>query len=103
MRGKRTLPVWPQLRRLIIFQLKLYIDAFRDFFLSLLSFVAFVLDVITNNHGPGSHFENVLKLGRRTERAINLFDQYSGSEAQGGKRVDDFIDEVEERFRQRNR
>ena len=92
------MPVWPQLRRLLIFQLKLYIDALRDFLLSLLSIGAFILDVISNSHGPDSHFESVLKLGRRSERMINLFDQYPNEEG-GSSRVDDIIDTVETRFR----
>ena len=93
-----AMPVWPQLRRLLIFQLKLYIDALRDFLLSLLSIGAFILDVISNSHGPDSYFEGVLKLGRRSERAINLFDQFNNEEG-GGSRVDDIIEDVESRFR----
>ncbi len=93
-----AMPVWPQLRRLLIFQFKLYIDALRDFLLSLLSIGAFILDAITNSHGPDSHFESVLKLGRRSERMINLFDQYP-NEQDGGSRVDDIIEDVEARFR----
>lgn len=89
---------WPQLKRLLIFQVKLYVDAFRDFFLSLLSLLAFLLDVIQQNHGPGSHFENVLNLGRRSEKAINLFNQHD-PEQQDARSVDGVIREVERRFR----
>lgn len=89
---------WPQLRRLLIFQLKLYIDAFRDFFLSLLSMAAFVLDVVLQSHGEGSWFESVLKFGRRTEKTINLFEQY-GEDEQSGPSVDSVINDVENRFR----
>ena len=68
--------LWPQVRRLLVFQLKLYIDAFRDIFLSALSLGAFLIDLIQQNMGPDSYFERVLKFGRGTERAINLFNQY---------------------------
>lgn len=95
--GRKRYSFWPQLRRVIVFQVKLYVDAFRDLLLSLLSFLAFVLDVLQQNHGPDSHFENVLKLGRRTEKAINLFEQYD-PEQQGNRSVDGMIREVEKRF-----
>jgi len=96
---KKQQRFWPQLKRLLIFQVKLYVDAFRDFFLSLLSLLAFVLDVIQQNHGPGSHFESVLSLGRRSEKAINLFDQHDPDE-QDARSVDGVIREVEKRFRE---
>lgn len=89
---------WPQLKRLLIFQFKLYIDAIRDLLLSAASLVAFVLDVIQQNHGEDSHFSNVLRLGRRSERAINLFDQHTADE-QGAASVDAMIRNVEERLR----
>lgn len=95
----RTNRFWPQLKRLLVFQIKLYVDAFRDFFLSLLSLLAFLLDVLQQNHGPGSHFENVLDLGRRTEKAINLFNQHDPAQ-QDPRSVDGVIREVEKRFRQ---
>lgn len=87
---------WPQFRRFLIFQVKLYIDALRDFVLSFLSFWAFLLDVITQSHGKGSHFERVLKLGRRSERAINLFEQYDPEQQEKG--VDAMIRRMEGRF-----
>lgn len=98
---KTTAPgrFWPQFRRFLIFQFKLYLDAFRDFVLSFLSFWAFLLDVITQSHGEGSHFERVLKLGRRTERAINLFEQYD-PDRQEGRSVDAMIRGMESRFSQ---
>lgn len=89
---------WPQLRRFLIFQVKLYVDAFRDLLLSVLSLLAFFLDVLQQNHGAGSHFDNVLKLGRRSERAINLFNQHD-PDKQGDRSVDGIIRNVEDRFR----
>ena len=89
---------WAKLRRLLVFQFKLYVDALRDFLLSFLSFWAFLLDVILNKSGEDSHFERVLKLGRRSERAINLFNQHSPEE-QEKHSVDGLIREVEDRIR----
>ena len=90
--------LWPQVRRLLIFQIKLYIDAFRDLFLSALSLGAFLIDVIQHNVGPDSYFNRVLKFGRGTERAINLFNQYD-PEHQGARSVDGVIRDLEDRFR----
>lgn len=90
--------LWPQLRKFVVFQLKLYIDAFRDILLSVLSLGAFIIDLIQQNDGPDSYFEKVLRFGQRTERSINLFNQFDAKE-RGDRSVDSFIDEVEDRFR----
>ena len=95
---KRASGFWRQLRRLLVFQFKLYVDALRDFLLSLLSFGAFLLDVVHRQDGSESHFDQVLKLGRPTERAINLFDQHAPEE-QDKHSLDGLIREVEERVR----
>jgi|TARA_B110000483_G_C18168994_1_gene532489 hypothetical protein len=85
---------WPSVRKFLVFQLKLYIDAFRDIFLSALSLLAFVLDIILLNQGPNSYFEKVLAFGRRSEFTINLFNQYDFDE-QGGTSIDKILKDVE--------
>ncbi|GJM12336.1 MAG: hypothetical protein DHS20C12_07390 [Pseudohongiella sp.] len=90
--------LWPQLRKFGVFQLKLYIDAFRDILLSALSLGAFIIDLVQQNDGPDSYFERVLGFGRKTERSINLFNQFDARE-RGERSVDSIIDEVEDRFR----
>ena len=97
-RAERMKRLWPQLRKFGVFQLKLYIDAFRDLLLSALSLGAFIIDLVQQNEGPESYFEKVLDFGRRTERSINLFNQFDAHE-RGERSVDSIIDEVEERFR----
>ena len=89
---------WPQLKRLMIFQIKLYVDAIRDLLLSALSLFAFIADVIQQIHGENSWFERVLRLGRKSERAINLFEQYDPG-SQGRHSVDGVIRKMEDRFR----
>lgn len=90
--------LWPQLRKFVVFQIKLYVDAFRDLLLSALSLGAFLLDLVQQNDGPDSYFERVLQFGRRTERSINLFNQFDAEE-RGTRSVDGVIEEVEARFR----
>jgi hypothetical protein len=90
--------LWPQLCKFGVFQLKLYIDAFRDLLLSALSLGALIIDLIQQNEGPDSYFEKVLRFGRRTERTINLFNQFDAKE-RGDRSVDSVTDDVEDRFR----
>ncbi len=97
-RTEKMKRLWPQLRKFGVFQLKLYIDAFRDILLSALSLGAFIIDLIQQNEGAESYFEKVLEFGRGTERSINLFNQIDAHE-RGERSVDSIIDEVEERFR----
>lgn len=85
---------WPTTRKFLVFQLKLYLDAFRDLFLSGLSLFAFLLDIILSKQGPDSFFERVLAFGRRTEVSINLFNQYN-LEEQGDSSVDNILKNVE--------
>jgi hypothetical protein len=90
--------LWPQLRKLLVFQLKLYIDAFRDIFLSALSIGAFIIDLVLQNMGADSLFERVLHFGRRTEKAINLFNQHD-PEQQGKGSVDSILKGMEGKWK----
>jgi len=92
--------LWPQLRKLLVFQIKLYVDAFRDIVLSALSLGAFLIDLVQQNTGPDCLFERVLNFGRGTERAINLFNQHS-PEQQEGHSVDSILNEMEEKFEEK--
>lgn len=89
---------WPQVRRVLVLQIKLYVDAFRDVCISLLAFVALVLDLVQRNSGEDSHFDRLMKFGRRTEVKINLFGSYDAS-LQSGRTVDTILDDIEDRLR----
>lgn len=90
--------LWPQLRKFLVFQIKLYVDAFRDILLSALSLGAFIIDLVQQNEDEDSYFERVLRFGRGTERSINLFNQFDADE-RGERSVDSVIDKVEEKFK----
>lgn len=98
----RDWKLWPQLRKFLVLQVKLYIDAFRDICISGLAAVAFVLDLLTQNSGPESYFERVMALGRRTERAINLFHSYDPAQ-DSERNVDSILKDVEDRLRREGR
>ena len=86
---------WPHLRKFLVFQFKLYVDAFRDILLSALSLVAFLLDAALQLSGPDSFFDKVLAFGRRTEESINLFNQYD--DVAGKRNLDSILDDVEKK------
>jgi len=80
-------------KRLIAFQLKLAIDAFRDILLSPVSMVCALMDLVERKgNNTTSYFERMIIFGRNTERKINLFEQYNDDETS----VDSIISQVED-------
>ncbi len=88
----KSLSTGGALRHLLVFQLKLAMDALRDFALSPLSIVVFVLDALRQPPLEDSLYLKLMQLGRRSDRLINLFDEY-GDE---GYTVDNAVSEVEQ-------
>lgn len=66
---------WLLIRDLIQFQLKLIVDGLRDLLLVPISLVAGLAGLIIRHDDPAVYYNRVLKLGRRSERWINLFGQ----------------------------
>jgi len=64
--------------RLIIFQFKLAADALRDFLLSPISILMFILDMILRPEGE-SYYNRLMSLGRKSDHLINLFEEHSNS------------------------
>lgn len=64
---------WELIRDVVVFQVKLALDALRDFAFAPLSITAAVVDLITGGSNPGRYFYAVLALGGKTEGWINLF------------------------------
>lgn len=81
------------LRHLLVFQLKLAADALRDFVMSPLSVIAFVIDALRQPDPQHSLYLRLMLLGRRTDRTINLFDEHRDS---GEFTIDRAVDELEE-------
>lgn len=73
------------LRDTAVFQVKLFVDGFRDLIMSPISIALAALDMLTN----GDRFYRLLALGQRTDRWINLF----GNHERAG--LDDAVDRVE--------
>ena len=79
-------------RRLLAFQIKLALDALRDFALSPLSVVAFGIDVLLRRPERDSFYGKLMAAGRRSDRIINLFDEFSEA---GDYTVDQTLSDVE--------
>jgi hypothetical protein len=94
----------PALRKLLFFQIKLALDAARDFALSPISIIAFLLDLITRPEAENSYYLRLMRLGQRSDEVINLFEQHQAAEHYT---VDKTLAEVEhgvgEALRHRNR
>jgi len=79
------------LRKLLIFQLKLAVDALRDILLSPVSIACSILDFLNKKEADNSYFEKLMIFGRNTERKINLFEQHSNDESN----IDAVLNQVE--------
>ena len=71
------LPVTKAFRHLLVFQIKLVADALRDLFLSPISMVVFLLDLIARPLLKDSLTLKLMMAGRRTDRIINLFNEHT--------------------------
>ncbi len=72
--------------RVILFQFKLFADGVRDLLLSPLSIAAGLIGILFAPNNPHYLFDRLLSVGRRTERWINLFDQYGEEKRDGAAR-----------------
>ncbi|MGD2133460.1 MAG: hypothetical protein PVI23_11755 [Maricaulaceae bacterium] len=61
------------IRDVVLFQFKLVADGVRDIVLSPLSIIAAIISLAKSNPHPGTEFYDLLRVGRRTDRWINLF------------------------------
>ncbi len=92
-KAPRPISTGRALRHLLVFQLKLALDALRDLALSPLSIAVFVLDALRRPTLENSLYLKLMRLGQRSDRLINLFDEYGEL---GHYTVDQAVSEVEE-------
>ncbi len=64
---------WTLIRDISVLQVKLVIDGLRDLVLVPISLLAGVLSLVTSRDEPSNAFYDLLRLGKRSERWINLF------------------------------
>jgi hypothetical protein len=92
----------PLIRQAIVFQLKLGLDALRDIFMSPVSIVLVITDTIMANNHQQSYFIRLMRLGKKSDHWINLFDVDLGkteprdNEVAADSNVDDWFKKIEE-------
>jgi len=83
-------------RDAVVFQLKLMADGLRDLVLMPLSMVAVLAGLVRGGDEADREFEEVLNLGRKTERWIDLFGRHGSAEpANAVASIDALFDMVE--------
>lgn len=81
---------WSLIRHVIVFQLKLGLDALRDILMSPVSIVLAVTDIMMANNHQQSYFIRLMRLGKKSDEWINLFDSdIPNSESQDNKVTED--------------
>lgn len=93
---------WTLIRDVVVFQVKLAFDALRDLLLVPISIGAGIVSLLKSGDGPGTEFYDLLRIGRRSERWINLFgaadnmpDSNMTSDPFPGDDVDELVSKVE--------
>ena len=64
---------WTLIRDVAVFQIKLLFDGFRDLLLLPISLISGIVSLVKGGRKPSSEFYDLLRIGRRSERWINLF------------------------------
>ena len=64
---------WTLIRDVAVFQVKLVFDGLRDVLLVPISLISGIVSLVRGGGRPSSEFYDLLKVGRRSERWINLF------------------------------
>jgi hypothetical protein len=84
------------IRETAVLQIKLLVDGLRDAILIPLSLVAALIGVMRGGPDCGREFRRVIKLGRRSERWINLFGHQNplGGDPDKGS-MDSILEQVE--------
>jgi len=84
-------------RNTVIFQLKLIADGFRDLLLVPISLIASLIGLLRGGDEPDREFNQVLEVGRESERWINLFGTHEQpDDATPAASIDALFSKVEE-------
>lgn len=86
---------WKLFRDLLAFQFKLALDAIRDLLLSPASIFAVVAGLISRQDDPGKHFYDLLRMGHKSDRWINLFGTGDEADEEPGKSSDTYVKKFE--------
>ena len=95
MSANENVDRWNLIRDIAVLQVKLIIDGLRDIILVPVSLVVGIISLVKGGHESNSDFYDLLRLGRKSERWINLF---GAAERVPGKIGDDALplDDIDE-------
>jgi hypothetical protein len=89
------------LRNSVVFQLKLMADGFRDLLLLPISLIASLVGLLRGGDDPEREFNEVIKLGRRTEQWIDLFGNHALPDSTSpGASMDSLFSKVEDTLKE---
>lgn len=89
---ERDVDRWTLIRDIAVLQVKLVVDGLRDLILVPVSLVVGIISVVKGGEKSNNDFYDLLRLGRRSERWINLFgaaDRVQGNTEEDALPVDD--------------
>jgi hypothetical protein len=84
---------WQFFRDVLVFQVKLALDALRDVILVPISIGAALFDLVSSGKRTGRNFYRVFAMGKRTDIWINLFDTY-GNPDESPEAADTIVDSL---------
>lgn len=100
MSDRETPDRWTLIRDLVVFQFKLFVDGIRDLLLVPVSLVIGVISLLKGGERPGTEFYDLLKFGRHTDHAINLFGAadrvHDPADDEPVPDIDDLVSKVED-------
>ena len=86
---------WTLIRDVAVFQVKLVFDGLRDLALLPISLIAGIVSLVKGGESPSSEFYDLLKIGRRSERWINLFGAATHHHGPPGKEEKFAIEDID--------
>ncbi|MGK0373578.1 MAG: hypothetical protein ACJA2E_000045 [Arenicella sp.] len=91
----KPIPIGKAFRHLVFFQIKLIVDALRDLLFSPISLIAFIFDAVVKPPVGQSLSYKLTRLGRKSDRMINLFGEYTAS---GEFTIDATVNDLESKL-----
>lgn len=89
------------IKDVFVFQMKLLLDALRDFVLSPVALLCGAIDLISGAKKEQSLFQKLLHLGALSDRWINLFGEHPPLEGVEKGNVDQWANELDRKARKR--
>ncbi|MBV33996.1 hypothetical protein [Kangiella spongicola] len=86
--------LWRKTRNLLLLQVKLWVDAIRDFALMPVGLICYLLDLASDSNDE-RYWNKLMKWGRKSDHHINLF-QHQSFEQKRSVTIDDVADIVED-------